>query len=281
MTIMKNYILIALIISGAACHRKTSMVLSDRDGWHKIAETTVNFHNEREEIILTGSNRFAKLQLVVFDASIELQDMEVFYEDGKMEKIPLRTQMTEDKKSRVIDVMGKESSISKVAFVYKTIPNKEKEKGMLQLWGYKSNVVDNKEENSKDKSDAANKNPATGEAPKTAVVVSEKTGWIQIASTIVDFAKDSDEVKVVGKDHFNQVKLKAKDAAILLDAVIVYYEGDNTFQRIKIPILLKEGEETRNMALEGGKSIYKMVFIYKTVPNQDKEKAEIEIWGLK
>lgn len=278
---MKNSILIALLILVGGCHRKTAMVVSDRDGWHKIGETYVDFTKEREEIVLKGSNRFAKLQLVVFDASIELQDMEVYYEDGKKQDIALRTQMTEDKKSRVIDVMGKESSITKVVFVYKTIPNKEKEKGMLQIWGYKSNVVDTKDEKAKDKSDADNKNPATGEAPKTAVVVAEKSGWIQIASTIVDFAKDSDEVKVLGKDHFSQVKLKAKDAAILLDAVIVYYEGDNTFQRIKIPILLKEGEETKNLALEGGKSIYKMVFVYKTVPNQDKEKAEIEIWGLK
>ena len=48
--------------------------------------------------------------------------------------------MQEDERSRIIDVYGKESSITKVVFTYKTIPNKEREKGMLQLWGYKINA---------------------------------------------------------------------------------------------------------------------------------------------
>ena len=279
---MRNLLLLALVLIAASCHRKTSMIISDRDGWHKIGESIVDFKKEKEEIVLKGANRFAKLQLVAFDAAIDLQDMEVYYENGKMQNISLKTIIMQDKKSRVIDVMGKESSITKVVFVYKTLPNLEKEKGMLELWGYKSNEVNNEQEKAKEKSDINNKNPGSGEVPKTAVVIASKSGWIQIASTIVDFTKDSDEIKVIGKDHFSQLKLKAKDASILLDEVIVYYEGENNYQKIKIPILLKQGEETKNLSLEGiEKSINKIILVYKTVQNPDKEKAEVEIWGLK
>jgi len=137
---MKNTILAILLLVTFACSKKTTLVVSDKEGWHKIEESIVNFEKEREEITLVGSNSFAKLRLVVFDAAIELLDMEVYYENGKKQDVSLRTTMKEDEKSRIIDVYGKESSITKIIFTYKTLPNKENEKGMLQLWGYKTNV---------------------------------------------------------------------------------------------------------------------------------------------
>jgi hypothetical protein len=137
---MKKLLIVWLIVFTASCSRKTTLVVGDREGWHKITETIVNFEKEREEITLVGSNSFAKLRLVVFDASIDLQDMEVYYENGKKQDVSLRTPIKEDEKSRIIDVTGKESSITKVVFSYKTLPNKEREKGMVQLWGYKINA---------------------------------------------------------------------------------------------------------------------------------------------
>src|SRR6188768_654741 len=132
---MKNTIIIFLLLVIAACSKKTTLVVSDRDGWQKIEESIVNFEKEREEITLVGSNSFAKLRLVVFDAAIELHDMEIFYENGRKQEVSLKLKMQEDEKSRIIDVYGKESPITKVIFTYKTLPNQEKEKGMLQLWG--------------------------------------------------------------------------------------------------------------------------------------------------
>jgi len=136
---MKNTLMILLLVM-LGCSKKTTLVVSDRDGWQKIEESIVNFEKEREEINLVGSNNFAKLRLVVFDAAIELQDMEIYYENGRKQDVSLKSQMKEDEKSRIIDVYGKESSITKIIFTYKTLPNQEKEKGMLQLWGYKTNA---------------------------------------------------------------------------------------------------------------------------------------------
>jgi hypothetical protein len=137
---MKNLILIFLLTTAVSCSKKTTLVVSDREGWQKIEESIVNFETEKEEINLVGSNSFAKLKLVVFDAPIELNDMKVYYENGKEQDVTLSKQMKEDEQSRVIDVFGNESSITKVIFTYKTLPNKEKEKGMVQLWGYKTNA---------------------------------------------------------------------------------------------------------------------------------------------
>src|SRR5690349_6597173 len=124
---MKNILMIALLTLTVGCSKKTTLVVGDREGWTKIEESAVNFETEREEIALVGSNSFAKLRLVVIDAPIELEDMEIYYENGKKQDVSLKSTMKEDEMSRVIDVMGKESSIKKVVFTYKTIPNKAKE----------------------------------------------------------------------------------------------------------------------------------------------------------
>ena len=137
---MKQILMALLLLVITSCSKKTTLVVSDKDGWHKIEESIVNFDMEREEITLVGSNSFAKLRLVLFDASIELHDMEIYYENGRKQDVSLKSTMQEDERSRIIDVYGKESSITKVVFTYKTIPNKEREKGMLQLWGYKINA---------------------------------------------------------------------------------------------------------------------------------------------
>jgi len=137
---MKKVLTVLFLITIIGCNKKTTFVVSDRDGWQKIEESVVNFEKEREEINLVGSNSFAKLRLVVFDAAIELHDMEIYYENGKKQDVSLRSPMKEDERSRIIDVYGKESSITKIIFTYKTLPNQEKEKGMLQLWGFKTNA---------------------------------------------------------------------------------------------------------------------------------------------
>lgn len=274
-----------IVITG--CSRKSAVVIGDRDGWHKIAESSVSFEKEREEITLVGSNRFAKLQLFVYDASIDLQDMDIYYENGNKQHVAQLTPLIENRKSKIIDVQGAESSITKVTFVYKTVPNKEKEKGMIQLWGFKTNVMDNNAEKKTDakeekKSDAENKNPSTGEVPKTSVVSSTSKSWTRIASTFVDFKKDSDEVKIEGRDHFSRIKIKSLDAAILIDQVVIYYEDFPSTQKIKIPSMIKSGEESSPLQLQfTDKSIYKMVFIYQTVPNPEKERAQVEVWGMK
>jgi hypothetical protein len=137
---MNKIILFVLLSLTFGCSKKTTLVVSDREGWQKIEESIVNFESEKEEITLVGSNSFAKLKLVVFDAAIELNDMEVYYENGRKQEVSLKSTMKEDEQSRVIDVFGKESPITKIVFTYKTLPNKEKEKGMVQLWGFKTNV---------------------------------------------------------------------------------------------------------------------------------------------
>ena len=64
---MKKIIFFALLMIIGCCTRlcaqKPGVVISDKDGWHKIGQTVVDFSNEREEILVIGADRFGFIKI--------------------------------------------------------------------------------------------------------------------------------------------------------------------------------------------------------------------------
>jgi hypothetical protein len=118
-------------------------------------------------------------------------------------------------------------------------------------------------------------------AQKPAVVVSDKKGWHKIGSTNVNFKTEREEVIVMGADRFASIKFKVEDAPISLVSAEIYYESGDS-QNIPLAFDIKSPGESRVIDLNGGeRSLKKIVFVYKTLPNRKDEKAHIEIWGYK
>ena len=118
-------------------------------------------------------------------------------------------------------------------------------------------------------------------AQQTAVVLNDKSGWHKIGETTVDFKKDTDEITIIIADRFASIKFKVEDAPIDLVSLTVYYEsGDH--QHIKVNMPIKAPGESRVINLNGGeRSVKKIVFVYRTLPNRKDVKAHVAIWGMK
>jgi len=118
-------------------------------------------------------------------------------------------------------------------------------------------------------------------AQQTAVILNDESGWQKIGETTVNFKKDTDEIKVVVSNRFAAIKFKVYDAPISLVSLSVEYEsGDH--QHINVNTVVKAPGESRTINLNGGeRSIKKIVFVYKTLPNRKDVKAHVEILGLK
>ena len=112
---MKTMIMMLLAFAGSigiASAQTPAVMVSDAAGWHKIAERTVDFKMDKDEIAVMGSDRFSTIK---------------FKAPGE---------------SRVIDLKGgSERSIKKIIFVYKTLPNSKDEKAKVEIWGLKTNTV--------------------------------------------------------------------------------------------------------------------------------------------
>ena len=115
----------------------------------------------------------------------------------------------------------------------------------------------------------------------TKLVISDAKGWHKIGETTVNFQKEREEILVLGSDRFASLKFKVTEAPIQLTDMEVYYQSEDK-QVVKINSSIEAPGESRVIDLNGGeRTIKKIVFVYKTLPNHKDIRAHVEIWGLK
>jgi hypothetical protein len=124
-------------------------------------------------------------------------------------------------------------------------------------------------------------NFGTAYAQKPAVMLNDHTGWHKIGKVIVDFKKEKDEISVLIADRFSKIKFKVEEAPIELIQLDIYFESGD-MQSVVVNSKIKASGESEIIELNGGeRSLKKIVFIYKTLPNRKDKKARVELWGLK
>ena len=254
---------------------------------------------ERDEISVLGADHFSAIKLMVSLAPIDLQDLEIWYENGTKQDVALRTPLEIGRETRVINVEGGHRDIDKIVLVYKTMPNRKDEKAEVTIYGMKPESTTSTDVDHKNKNADVNKGVAVGAGagaaassqnknsdlskpvPSPKIEVSDKTGWHKIGETIVDFKKERDEISVMGADRYAKLKFKATDAGIMISDITISYE-DGTKQDVPVAATMAMGVESRVVDVPGAeKDIARIGFVYKTVPNQAKDKAHLEIWGYK
>src|SRR6187402_3241077 len=102
---MKNTAWILLLamtgIFGNLTAQTPAHITSDKAGWHKIGERNVDFSTDRDEIVITGADRFSSIKFKVTGASIHLEDLEVYFETGDKQVIKVRDHVAAGFESRV------------------------------------------------------------------------------------------------------------------------------------------------------------------------------------
>jgi hypothetical protein len=289
---------------GVASAQQPAVMMSTTPGWHKIASTTVDFTKERDEVSVLGADHFSAIKFMVTDAPVDIEDLEIWFENGTKQDVALRTPLEVGKESRVIDIQGGAQDIDKIIFVYKTLPNRSDVKAEVTIYGLKpdenaSNKMNDRDHtmgnadqdrmnnNRMDKDrDHANMNKnndkgITKNVPTPRLEVNDKTGWHKIGETIVSFNKERDEIAVLGADRYAKLKFKVTDAGIIINDMTISYE-DGTKQDVPVSATFNAGEESRVIDIPGAeKDIARISFVYHTIPNQAKDKAHLEIWGYK
>lgn len=118
-------------------------------------------------------------------------------------------------------------------------------------------------------------------AQEPSVMLSDKPGWHKIGEVKADFKMENQSISVLGADKFQSILLKVTNAPINIVGLQVFYESGE-MEEFDVKNELKPGAETRKIDLKGGaQEIKKVMFTYKTLPNQKDEKAHVELYGLK
>jgi len=138
---MKKLIILTILLIGNyfGFAQKPAVVITDKDGWHKIGETVVDFKTDKDEIIVIGADRFAYVKIKVTDAPINLVSFDIYFEDGTHQTVAIGEQINSPGATREIQIDGGERSIKKVSFVYNTVSTAKIKKARVELWGLKTN----------------------------------------------------------------------------------------------------------------------------------------------
>lgn len=115
--------------------QKPGVVVSKKEGWHKIGEVKANFKMEKESIVVIGADKFKAVKLMVKEAPINILAMQVFYEGGTSDEIKVENEVKAGETTKDFNV--KEIAIKKVSFTYKTQPNSKHDRAHVELWGLK------------------------------------------------------------------------------------------------------------------------------------------------
>jgi hypothetical protein len=141
---MKKIILIAMLAFAPALFvskvyaQKPSAVVSDKPGWHKMAETIADFNKERDEILVVGRDSYKALKLKVTDAPIHIYKMTIVYgqdmgqEEVAMGEVP--GELMANGESKVINLKnGANKNIQKVVYSYRSVGHNKAVEGKADV----------------------------------------------------------------------------------------------------------------------------------------------------
>jgi hypothetical protein len=138
---MKKNLLILMIALGvfgySAVAQKPAVETNTNPGWHKIAVTQADLKKDRDEVVVLGADHFKSIKLRVKDVPVEITDLTVIYENETKQDIQVRNLIKAGGETRNIDLDGKDRAIKKIVLMYKTVPNSEKDKAEIEIWGEK------------------------------------------------------------------------------------------------------------------------------------------------
>jgi hypothetical protein len=140
--IMKKFLVLLVLVAAQATAwaQKPKIVTTDKPGWTKIAETTVDFKTETDELLVIGNNRFDSLKFTVEDAPVSLVSFDIYFDKGGQQSVAVSQDIKSAGESQVVKLTGDtERKVTKVVFRYKTVGSAGNDKkATVKLWGLKS-----------------------------------------------------------------------------------------------------------------------------------------------
>ncbi|MBK9478741.1 MAG: hypothetical protein IPP56_12770 [Bacteroidetes bacterium] len=139
---MKKIKLISLFVL-ATCFTKISAqinsdLVSDKWEWSKIADKTVGDNRNRDDIVITGNDRYTAIKVLLKESELNLYALELSYAGGNGQVIDVSTEMKAGNETKVFGLCSFQRDLLKIKFVYETIRAVDNEKTKIEVWGLRT-----------------------------------------------------------------------------------------------------------------------------------------------
>ena len=110
--------------------------------WQELGAVNVNFTVNHDDIVLVGQAEYRSLKFKVQDAPVNILNMSVIYQNGKVDQFNLKYQLPAGGESRVIDLKTDNlktgvRKIRRVTIWYQTDSTAQQKAAKITLWGMK------------------------------------------------------------------------------------------------------------------------------------------------
>jgi hypothetical protein len=106
-----------------------------RAEWRFIADKWINYGVDRDAIVFGDlKDDFRQIKLRITDAPLRMYDMKIYFDNGDVQDIALKSLFKQGDESRVIDLKGGMRHLRKIEFWYET-QGVRKGKARIAVWG--------------------------------------------------------------------------------------------------------------------------------------------------
>jgi hypothetical protein len=143
---MKKIILFFLIVAKFDASVSAQDLVATKTGppgtWQELGTVNVNFTVNHDDIVLVGQAEYRSLKFKVQDAPVNILNMNVIYQNGKVDQFNLKYQIPAGGESRVIDLKTDNlktgvRKIRRVTIWYQTDSLAHRDAAKVTLWGMK------------------------------------------------------------------------------------------------------------------------------------------------
>ncbi len=218
----------------------------ERSSWELFGCVDVGRRPD-QDIIEVGrrEGRFSAIRLRALGNDIAIEDLKVVYGNGRPDDIRVRSVLREDDETKPLDLQGRERALDRVEVITKReFRGEGRGKAVLCVYGLE---VDR---------------------PEGGVRQSNVRGsWEELGCAGVGIAPDFDKIPVGRREgRFMAIRLGARGDDVHVESLRVIY-GNGKPDEIHVRTLLRKGEETRPLDLEGrGRSIDRIELVTKRDP---------------
>ena len=233
----------------------------DSRGWVLLGEQTVSGRVDRDSIFVGRyEGRFNKVNVVVLDSDLELQDFKIVFGDRTEYNPRVAQFFRENSRTRVIELPPSEQIINRIDFKYRNLPGGGRAR--VQVWGFKVGDV---------------AQPPPSRPP---VVNWDSTGWTKLGEREVNGRVDSDRIEVGRYEgRFSKLTIVVRDSDLeMIDFAVKFGRGPEW--RPGITQYFRENQRTRVIDFPGDDRTIKHIDVrYRNIPGGGR--ARIEVWGLR
>jgi hypothetical protein len=143
---MKNLILLFLVVAIFGLRLDAQDLVATKTGppgtWQELGTVNVNFTVNHDDIVLVGQAEYRSLKFKVQNAAVNILNMSVIYQNGKVDQFNLKYQVPAGGESRVIDMKTDNlktgvRKIRRVTIWYQTDSLVHDAPAKVTLWGMK------------------------------------------------------------------------------------------------------------------------------------------------